>query len=534
MLKNKFMKVKDLLRPIYYRLKVEPHYSIYKSNEILVNFVYGKLQTITISSIKNNVNQFIINNYKNKPTKFMNLSQLNIDNLLISELDKGQVEKLDQITTLYEMSHDFNRVVHDNLASEVRKYCKSPYTIVNTRMWTTAPGSESFGPNALHTDGFYPSHFKVMIYPFGMNEDNGYLVVRDEIISDMPPGSVVMFRNSDVLHSGVAGKLNERLVIELAVLRTFFHLPQYHVGHPNGRHYKNFFLVLLTYMKKNGFLIILYKLLGNDLKSYFNRIKLNLVSKINSKLIIKKINLGSGKKCWVGWRCFDALEYKTVETLRFSENSRLPDNVDNIELFYSSHNLEHLNDETVDNLIQQIYQKLAKSGNFLLKMPDFEFILNAYRNGTLTEINDTGVLDTLHTWCNKNVLPTIENKISMVFCGYMNKAYGNHFESERKVLDSPYHGPSLMSHDNLEHILKNESIRNISKILNAQAILDEDFGQFNHQNAWSRSDIKLMLASHGFRVISEDKNEISRKFRYVVPDIDTSFDSSMYLLFKKI
>lgn len=512
-------------------MKVEPYYSLYKINEFFITLIYGKLENSNISLIEDNVNKFIINNFKNKPTKYKNLDNIRIENLLISNLTDSQIEKLDDFTTLYETTYDFNRIIHYNLAAAIRRYCKSPHTIVNTRVWTTLPGSESFGPNTLHTDGFYPSHFKVMIYPFGMNENSGYLIVGDETVSNRPPGTVILFRNSDVLHAGVAGNLNERLAIEVTVLRTFFHLPQYHSGHPNGRHYKNIFLVLIEYVKTNGLFNILKKL--NIKIKLINRIKLKLVKILNSALPIRKVNLGSGKKSWIGWRCFDALEYETVETLTFTENSILPENLDGTELFYSSHNLEHLNDKTVANLIRQINQKLSKKGFLLIKMPDFEYLLGAYRTGLLTEINDPGVLDTICTWPNKNIIPTIENKISMVFCGYMNHAYGNHFESERNILDYPFHGPSSMPHDELELILKNESIRNISKTLNARAILEKDFGQFNHQNAWSRDDIKMLLESYGFELVSDDKDEISKRFRFVVPDIKTSFDSSMYLLYQK-
>jgi predicted SAM-dependent methyltransferase len=533
MLENKFKLIKDALRPIYHRLKLEPFYSIYKINDILINIAYGKLEQIETSLIEENINKYIVNNYMMRPTKYRHLNY-RIDNLLISELTKIQIEKLDHITTLYETTHDFNRIIHDNLAETIRKYCKSPYTIVNTRMWTTKPESESFGPNAFHTDGFYPSHFKVMIYPFGMNEDRGYLMVGDKKIINMPEGTVILFKNSDVLHAGVAGKTKDRLVIEITVLRTFFHLPQEHEGHPNGRHYKNFILVLRNYVGKNGIFNIILKLLNRKIRFCIENIKLKITKKINLVIPIRKVNLGSGKKCWIGWRCFDALEYETIETLKFTPNCALPENLSKVDLFYSSHNLEHLNDETVENILKQVSDKIKDNGHFLLKMPDFELLLNLYRSGLLVEINDSGVLDTMFTWCNKGVMPTIENKVSMVFCGYMNSAYGNHFENQRKLLSNYYHGPALIQKEKLEFILKNESIRNISKILNSHATLDKDFSQFNHQNAWARDDINLMLFKNGFKLISDNKDVITKNFKYKIPDIKTSIDSSMYLLYQKI
>ena len=533
MIKNFYKIIKNTIRPYFYRLKLEPYFSIYKVNQILVDMIYGKLEDISISIISKDLNNYILNSYNKKQTSFVKSSEIKIKNLLISELTSEQFAKIDEITKLYETSYDFCRIINDNLADIIRKYCRSPYTIVNTRMWITSPGTEPYGPNAMHTDGFYPSHFKVMIYPFGLNSESGYLDLGSTAINDEPPGTVVLFRNSDILHAGVAGTKKERLVVEITLLRTFFHLPQYHEGHPNGRHYKNLFIVMIKYIKTFGLINSILKLVSKKLVKKIESFNLKFVAAINSFIRCEKINLGSGKKSWISWRCFDALTYPTIETLNFDKNTKLPENVKDIRLFYSSHNLEHLDDKTATNLLKQVHERLRIGGKFVIKMPDFEYLLEMYRKNKLKQINDPGVLDTMYTWPNRNIATTIENKISMVFCGYMSKSYGNHFVGDRLVSLSPYHGPCTIPNELLKDLLLNHSVRDISKTLNQYAISDSDFGQFNHQNAWSRKDLIEILEKMGFGFMTSDRERISKKYKFSIPDIKTSYNSSMYLEFIK-
>jgi predicted SAM-dependent methyltransferase len=533
-MKIKFLlKIKYFLSPFYHKLKREPYYSLYKLNQFLVNILYGGIDDIKISKIQKSLNDFVIENYDKFPTNYKDSTKKIIKNLLVSKLTDEQFDGMDKITKLYETTYDFCRILHDSLASEIRKYSKSPYCIVNTRVWITRPGSEPFGPNTMHTDGFYPGHFKIMIYPHGLSVDNGYLIVDKNILNDQPPGTTIFFKNSDINHAGVSGIINERLAVEITILRSLFHLPQNHSGHPNGRHYKNFAILVREYFRTISLTYIFNRMMGDNITKKILELKISVVKKINTQFSCKKINLGSGKKSWILWRCFDELKYPTIETLKFNAATTLPEDVDSINLFYSSHNLEHLDDDTVDNIFNQVFKKLNHGGTFVIKMPDFEYLIHAYRNGELSEINDSGVLDTMYTWPMKKVLPTIENKISMVFCGYMSKDYGNHFESDRSISKNSYHGPCVISQEKLKKILLNESVRNISKILKEHALLDENFGQFNHQNSWSRDDLKLLIEKRGLKLISTDTKKIVKKYKYLIPDIKTSMNSSMYLEFIK-
>ena len=93
-----------------------------------------------------------------------------------------------------------------------------------------------FGPSAFHADGFEPGPFKIMIYPNGLSEETGYLIIGDTELNDLPPGSCIAFLNSDVEHRAVPGKSKDRLSIEIALQRTFVGINQFAQSHFNGRH----------------------------------------------------------------------------------------------------------------------------------------------------------------------------------------------------------------------------------------------------------------------------------------------------------
>jgi hypothetical protein len=50
----------------------------------------------------------------------------------------------------------------------------------------------------------------------------------------------------------------------------------------------------------------------------------------------------------------------------------------------------------------------------------------------------------------------------------------------------------------------------------------------------ARDDINIMLFKNGFKLISDNKDVINKNFKYKIPDLKTSIDSSMYLLYQKI
>ena len=123
------------------------------------------------------------------------------------------------------------------IANEFKDYFKSPVIFVNSRAWSMPPNSKPIGPSALHLDGFEDGHLKIMIYPFGLSQDLGGLVIEDKEITNRDKGTLIAFKNSDSVHMSIAGQKKRRIAIEITVMRSILGSVQKNNSHFNGRHY---------------------------------------------------------------------------------------------------------------------------------------------------------------------------------------------------------------------------------------------------------------------------------------------------------
>ena len=188
-----------------------------------------------------------------------------------------------------------SKVVTDlqvEVANIFREYLISPISFVNSRAWITRPGGERFGPNSPHTDGFASGYMKVMIYPFGLDYEQGYISIADQEISDKPPGTCICFKNSEAIHHGIPGLSRPRLAIELTIMRSQLGSVQKFPSHFNGRHFKSPSFA--------------YAEIATNRKD----------TALDSPIRYKNVNIGSGPGVytgpWDGWILLDEIDSSLV------------------------------------------------------------------------------------------------------------------------------------------------------------------------------------------------------------------------------
>lgn len=104
------------------------------------------------------------------------------------------------------------------LKTPVARCIGSPWRVVNVRCWKTRPGASEAAAHAWHMDGFPLKVLKIMIYPFGANVERGTteIILPDGSTTvEGPPGFWILFKNSELLHRGIAPKSADRLIIEI-------------------------------------------------------------------------------------------------------------------------------------------------------------------------------------------------------------------------------------------------------------------------------------------------------------------------------
>ncbi len=442
---------------------------------------------------------------------------------ITDRLDRNQyVLGLDKFDCSHPLLADLHKEVRTLFANDVG----SPFVIVNSRMWVTHPNSEEQGPNSFHTDGFAPGHLKVMVYITPLNSEFGYFefINRSGLkkFTQLPAGTAILFRNSDITHRGVPGKLKPRISIEITLMRATMDYPQEWPGHFFGKHlYEPTIFHYLNKSPDNS--RPTHDEIDTQSSSRFR------ISRVNARL---KVNIGSGKRDWPGWTCFDELSNKGVTKILFDPKITLPIDNGSVSLIYSSHCFEHLSHKTVQRLLSEIHRSSARDAAFVLKLPDYDHFLTQFRAGLSTAMNGKGIESVVHTWAGR-IDDTFINRLAMMFCGYWNKAYGDHFTDAITMSTRAYHGPPILAEAELCEIIASGSPNEIAKILASKAVLDPEFSRFNHQSAWSREEMINFLAQNGFDIISTVTPLITHRFKSEIPDLDSMQSWSAYYLAKK-
>jgi len=225
---------------------------LFAVHEFWISILYGKTGDYFVFNISDSLRDRLISffleqefaNYKDWGSDEENLLMFNS----LSYETRSRVDKNVKIWNFNSKNLLFTKL-QEELSVKIKSFVKSPFCFVNVRAWKTLPNSELFGPNTLHTDGFYPGHLKVMLYLTPLSKESGALQVGQELIIDKPAGTAVIFKNSDVIHSGIPGKSEERISIEITIFRSFIYQFQFHNGHYDGRHYKSVFTPYLKCLR---------------------------------------------------------------------------------------------------------------------------------------------------------------------------------------------------------------------------------------------------------------------------------------------
>jgi len=393
-----------------------------------------------------------------------------------------------------------------------------PFVVVGIRGWISKPNSQRYGPNLQHSDGFPPGHLKVMVYPNPLDEDFGFLEIEDREIKNNNP-CCVLFENTKRLHSGVPGKKMDRISWEITLMKT--------IVHPSDQQFIHF-AVPHSHQERH---------LANP-GIYYKHTNLSAIDirRVDYSSPLKNVNLGSGRNYQDGWLCFDEIDSPSINKISFDHNTVLPISDKAVQLVYSSHFIEHLPDKTVDRVFSESKRILSDKGLFLLKLPDFDLFLNAYRKGNLAFFNKSGrygVDGISWSWKNFGLDVGPANIVSAMFASFWNQSYGDHFSGNFNVSETSYHGPARIKKDELEKILRNKDVRSISKTLVEFIKESSDFKQFNHQNAWSKSDLESLAKRFGFRLVTTCKSEILTVFKHI-KEIQNMSDWSLFMLLEPV
>jgi predicted SAM-dependent methyltransferase len=244
-----------------------------------------------------------------------------------------------------------------------------------------------------------------------------------------------------------------------------------------------------------------------------------------------KLNIGSGKRRWPGWICLDEIQDIGVVQFSFTGTSRFPIEDNSMDLVYSSHFLEHIDDISVGQVLSESFRCLRPNGQLILKLPDFDMFIKSYLANDFSYFSDIGVDSVLHTWTNHGITDSISSRFAMMFCGYMDAGYGVHFTGRMNLRSNDaFHGPPRITPQELAFMVSSntESPHKVAALLKQIATEEQQVYKWNHQNAWSRQEMESLLQNHGF-IVSTLSSSDWKSFKNKIPDFTEVMNMSMYL-----
>ena len=146
-------------------------------------------------------------------------------------------------------------------------------------------------------------------------------------------------------------------------------------------------------------------------------------------------------------------------------------------------------------------------------------------------MKDKGVEDVLWSWEANEVKDNFKNKLAMMFCGYWNQDYGDHFSGDvNHQAVGAYHGPPKLPIEQVNKILAMNSPHQIARELVTYAANDTALKSFNHRNAWSKEEMVELLSRYGIEVLHTHRSLVYDQFKEIIPDLENMHNWSAYYL----
>lgn len=444
----------------------------------------------------------------------------------------------------------------DTIKDDIEQQLGHCWAVTNVRAWSVKPNVD-YGPNIWHADGFSRYVRKFLIFVKPPNEEAGTTEIstrkNDFMDVEASTPACVLYDANVLYHRGRSPKETERPMIEVTLVpaettsiecvfagqlgRVPLDLAHDVAAEMANQRYTTQPSNVLRFPSRKQISKALPAAVSGIRKTLKKKLGLSKTERKRPAVtnLTARLNLGGGRR-WQhrGWINLEGVAGpKNPYPFLFSKDVVLPVPSSSIQLAYSSHCLEHLDDATVKRVLVEARRAISVDGTLILKLPDCEEVLQRWRERDESYFRETWRLHKVSpTWASRGVDDTIDARAAYIFCGFWNQAFGHNFigKHNRKAADpNAYHGPPLQAQAMAKDLITLDSPHEIAARLRQAVVDNEDDYTFNHQNGWSREELRTLLAECGFRVTSFDTKEIIRNHNDV-PGIELMEDMSVYCL----
>ncbi len=481
-----------------------------------------------------------------------------VDGYLQSTLDETACAQLNSQNTFYGKPEDavisalgqYFTSIKDDIEAQIAH----GWEISNVRCWAVKPNAD-YGSNTWHADGFSRYVRKLLVFVNPPSPDAGTIEIatrKNEVFNVEADTPVcLLFDNAMLSHRGRPPKLAARPIIEVTIVpseesnpapvfagqvaRVPLDLASDEVEKLKANCYveegpKPLRIPTLRQVKKK-----LPKLVASAARTAKRSVKNTKAGRGMPSVTnqMGRLNIGGGRR-WQhkGWINLEGAPGPANPfPFWFSGDAVFPVPSSSIQLVYSSHCLEHLDDATVERALKEARRVLSTDGALVLKLPDCDEALEKWRARDEKYFHESIRFGKVQpTWAAHGVRDTLDNRAAYVFCGFWNDAFGHNFigKHNRKTHGpDAYNGPPLQTEKMAQDLIALDSPHEIAHRLRQAVIDNEDDYTFNHQNGWGRDELKTLVESCGFRVESLDRRDVIKR-NSDVPGIELMEDISVY------
>ncbi len=176
------------------------------------------------------------------------------------------------------------------------------------------------------------------------------------------------------------------------------------------------------------------------------------------------------------------------------KNSILPYPNNSIELVYSSHFFEHVDNDTASRLFSEIHRVLKPGGVFRILVPDFEKIQNTLVSKDMTLFEKIGFY-ARPEWKSFGIANSIENYVLHWFGNYQNHPYVISEKMEKQK--DFFRGPPKIDPNLVVEKAHTLGTLEFGKWV-IKHIPTEHFANGGHINTWTHDKFSEMLKLEGF------------------------------------
>ncbi len=234
--------------------------------------------------------------------------------------------------------------------------------------------------------------------------------------------------------------------------------------------------------------------------------------KLSCSIYVRGINIGSGGNFsyWF-WEGIDQLDGEYL-----NKHSTVPYEDGSLSFVYTSHFLEHVDDDVAKNVFKEVFRVLKPGGVFRIVVPNFTRFHKSILDNDMKYFEKIGFLGR-NEWINHGVEKTVENLALHWFSNYQNQPF---IESEKDFKkDDFYRGPPIIDKN---EILK--AARNMTTLEFGQWAVSKVPSQYiingGHISTWTHKKIEDSLVATGFshgeessysESLSKDMSEFDKK-----------------------